>query len=110
MSVGSRVLVATWRESHVTWATAVVINIVRKSHRETLLNGVSNDLLPFMVGQSHDRFSTAGCQGCDVNHDLLLFMVGQSHDRFSTAGCQGCDVNHDLLLFMVGEFMIVFHC
>jgi hypothetical protein len=38
--------------------------------QETLLNyymkySVSNDLLPFMVGQSHDS-STAECQGCDV--------------------------------------------
>jgi hypothetical protein len=35
--------------------------------KETLLNSVSNDLLPFMVGQSHECFKyTAECQGCDV--------------------------------------------
>jgi hypothetical protein len=28
--------------------------------QETLLNSVSNDLLPFMVGQSHDNFTQPG--------------------------------------------------
>jgi hypothetical protein len=27
--------------------------------QETLLNSAANDLLPFMVGQSHDSFYTA---------------------------------------------------
>jgi hypothetical protein len=36
-----------------------------KISQETLLNSVSNELLPSMIGQSHDSF-TLLCQGCDV--------------------------------------------
>jgi hypothetical protein len=53
---------------------------VSKISLETLLNSVSNDLLPFMVRQSHDSFTLLVVS--DAN-DLLPFMVGQIHDSFT---------------------------
>jgi hypothetical protein len=41
------------------------IGIVKKISQESLLSNVSNDLLPFMVIQSHDNFKLL-CQVCDV--------------------------------------------
>jgi hypothetical protein len=67
---------------------------------QVLCNGISNALLPFMVGQSHDRFTLLRVknvmllQYCSKisqetllnsisNHLLPGFMVGQSHDSFT---------------------------
>jgi hypothetical protein len=41
-----------------------------KISQETLLNSVSNDLLPFLVGQSHDNFTLLSVK------DVMLFHEG----------------------------------
>jgi hypothetical protein len=49
--------------------------------QETLLNSVLIDLLPFMVGHSHDSFYTAECQGGDAISALSAGHASAVHEE-----------------------------
>jgi hypothetical protein len=57
-------------------------NIVRKSRRKQLSNSVSNDLLPFMVGQSHDSFTLLSVK------NGMLFQQCQQAIQVLCIGCR----------------------
>jgi hypothetical protein len=66
-------------------------NIVSNKHcskilQETLLNSVSNDLLPFMVGQSHDSFTLLSA------NDVGLFQCCQQANKAMCAECRQRDI------------------
>jgi hypothetical protein len=57
---------------------------------------ISNELLLFMIGQSHNSFlkilQETLLSMYSISNELLLFMVGQNHNSFTLLSYQGCAV------------------
>jgi hypothetical protein len=68
--------------------------------QETLLNSVSNDLLPFMVGQSHDSFTllSVNCEGSDV-----ISALSAGHSRV----VHGVQTGDTLKQYCVSSYMFL---
>jgi hypothetical protein len=58
------------------------INIVRTSRKETLMSSVSDELLPFVVGQSRDSFTLLRVK------DVMLFQHCQQVIHVLCTGCR----------------------